>query len=106
MNDETQYSHLRTLIGREMRDRIDDKDENLVGRALNMAEFLMLYDPMELNASEGEIKVAQDMIESRGMRYLMILGREEFPKYAAAIRANENPRYGSFCIKCGRSRQI
>lgn len=103
MNDETQYSHLRTLIGREMRDRIDDNDGNLVGRALNMAEFLMLHDPIELNASEGEIKVAQDMIESRGMGYLLNLEREEFPKYAAAIRANENPRYGSFCIKCGRS---
>ena len=93
---EYEYSHLNTLIGRELSDR-SEKPGNLIGRALNIAEFMVAHKA--LGATEIEKEIAIEMVVNRGLGYLFEVSEEEFPRYAESVRMSDHP---TFCVKCGR----
>lgn len=93
-------NHLRILIQREMTERLNEAPENLIGRALNIAEYIVMHGALE--ATEEEIIAASRILEARGLLYLLETSVEEFPRYAAMIRNEVGPGY-AFCIKCGRA---
>ena len=93
-------SHLGILIQREMAERIDETPENLIGRALNIAEFIVMHEAPD--ADEEELIAASRILEVRGLCYLLETSKEEFSRYAAMIRDEVGPKH-AFCIKCGRA---
>jgi len=93
-------NHLRILIEREMAERINETPENLIGRALNIAEYIVMHGAP--NAIEEEMIAAARILEVRGLSYLLEISAENFPAYAAMVREEVGPKH-AFCIKCGRA---
>lgn len=93
-------NHLRILIQREMEERINETPENLIGRALNIAEYIVMHGAPD--AIEEEMIAAAKILEVRGLSYLLDVSQEDFPRYAAMVREEVGPKH-AFCIKCGRA---
>lgn len=93
-------NHMNILIGREMRERIEETPENLIGRALNIAEYIVMHGAP--NTSDEEMQAAKTILETRGSSYLLEISPEDFPRYAIMIREKAGPQH-AFCIKCGRA---
>jgi len=96
----TDIEHLRILIGREMAERTNETPENLIGRGLNIAEFIVMHDAP--GATDEEITAAGRILEIRGLSYLLEVSKEDFPRYAVMVRNEVGPKH-AFCIKCGRA---
>lgn len=93
-------NHLRILIEREMAERINETPENLIGRALNIAEYIVMHGAPD--AIEEEMVAAARILEVRGLSYLLEVSVEDFPRYAEMVREKVGPKH-AFCIKCGRA---
>lgn len=93
-------NHLGILIQREMAERINETPENLIGRALNIAEYIVMHGAPD--AIEEEMIAAARILEVRGLSYLLEVSAEDFPAYAVMVREKVGPKH-AFCIKCGRA---
>lgn len=93
-------SHLGILIQREMEERINETPENLIGRALNIAEFIVAHNAP--GATEEELIAARTILDVRGLTYLLAVSVDDFQAYAGMVREKVGPKH-AFCIKCGRA---